>query len=338
MGEHPAGTLSALEPICQAVHLIPLADPSQLLPELPRSIGAYCAPAARELLARLGQEGGWDAAIFHFIYTAYFSQFFTCPCILEEHNVESQLFRQMASQEPERARWRAQALQIEAFENQWWPRFALRFAVSPSDQAVISRRCPSGRTCLAPNGSPVDEPLGRRSPEGPILFCGLLNYGPNVDAVNWLVGEIMPLVWQQRPATRLLIAGAHPAAGLVNDVRVQLIANPDDMTAVAQTCAVLAVPLRMGGGTRIKILDAMAWGLPIVTTPLGCHDLPVESERHLLVAEEAQFFAAALLRLLDDPELAEKLRQTARRRAEERCAWDDIWSAYEAELASLVAR
>ena len=337
MGEHGPESLSILNPLCQAVHLLPLARPGQLPANLPGAVGTYCSPAARELLPRLAQQS-WDAAVFHFIYTAWWSQFFTCPCVLEEHNIESQLFRQLASRQTESVRWRAQALQLEAFENQWWPRFPLRFAVSPSDQAVMQRRCPSGRTCLAPNGSPVEEPMRERLSKDRILFCGLLNYGPNLDGVGWLLNEIMPLVWRRRPTARVLVAGAHAPLGLTKDERVEVLANPDDMAAVAQTCAVLAVPLRMGGGTRLKILDAMAWGLPIVSTGLGCQDLPVEPGRHLLVAEGAESFALALVKLLEEPQLAEQLRLQARRRAEEKCAWEAVWTAYELELAGLVGK
>jgi glycosyltransferase involved in cell wall biosynthesis len=169
-----------------------------------------------------------------------------------------------------------------------------------------------------------------------LLFCGLLSYRPNQEAVRLLVEEIMPLVWRHSPQTRLVIAGAHPGPELSrltdSDPRLEVVANPGDMGAIADECSLLVVPLRLGSGTRVKILQALAWGLPVITTALGCEGLEVQEGSHLLVRESCEEIAQAILTLEQEPSKWDSLRREGRRRIEERYSWTGIWAALEEEL------
>ncbi|NJK53070.1 MAG: glycosyltransferase family 4 protein [Leptolyngbyaceae cyanobacterium SU_3_3] len=120
----------------------------------------------------------------------------------------------------------------------------------------------------------------------------------------------MPIVWQQDPTISFCIAGATPPEAILDltqDSRIQVVANPDNMSNVAKNCTLTIVPLRIGGGTRIKILHSMAMGLPVVSTSLGCEGLAIVDNVHLLIRDQPEAFATAILQLLSDQDLQKKV-------------------------------
>jgi len=139
-------------------------------------------------------------------------------------------------------------------------------------------------------------------------FIGSLDFRPNLQAVDWILDELWPLVLQRVPDARLLIAGSSPPERL----RPFVLADVDDATAFMQSVSVFIAPLFAGGGMRIKVLEAMALGLPVVATALGAGGIDVTHDHDILLAEDAVSFADAVVRLLREPDTASRIGAAAR--------------------------
>jgi glycosyltransferase involved in cell wall biosynthesis len=167
------------------------------------------------------------------------------------------------------------------------------------------------------------------------LFTGRLDYYPNLDAAFYLVREILPRIWHEDPGITAYIAGSFPPpelAALSAPPRLCVVANPVDMRDVALTAALAVVPLRLGSGTRLKILEALAWGLPVVTTAVGCSGLAVTDGREVLIRDDPSEFAAAVVQLLCAPERMAALRGNGRALVESRYSWEPILEYLDNEL------
>jgi glycosyltransferase involved in cell wall biosynthesis len=312
---------------------------------LPWPLYPYASTVVRDTLAPLRKEH-FDLLFVSNLFMAPHRALFPVPAVLDEYNSESDLVRQSAELcgtapgDRERTFLRATWLHLAQYEDHIWPSFPLRFMVSEKDLQEISRRCSTGRTVVVENGidasgTRYDPPAQSRT----VLFMGTLEYGPNVDAVLHFVSAILPLVRRRVPEVRLIVAGRHPAEEVRDAATapgVELIANPEEMGPIARRCALAVAPVRIGGGTRIKILHAMAMGLPVVSTTLGCEGLAVRDGLHLIVRDGPRAFADAVVALMGDPARAERLARSARALVEERYDWQPILKRMEDELISLV--
>jgi len=158
-----------------------------------------------------------------------------------------------------------------------------------------------------------------------LVFFGLMSYSPNADAVEYFSASIWPQIKRARPTARLWIVGANPppsVSHLHDGTSVIVTGYVDDLAALLAECGVVIAPLRIGGGTRIKILDAMAARKAVVSTSIGCEGLDVRHGEHLLVADSPGEFAQSCLGLMADRERREVLGSAARRLVEERYRWE----------------
>ncbi|MAG34791.1 MAG: glycosyl transferase family 1, partial [Dehalococcoidia bacterium] len=206
---------------------------------------------------------------------------------------------------------------------------ALTSAVSPDDAHVLSRL--AGRPVrVVPNGIKVAawRSVDRQQVEpGTLLFTGKLDYRPNVDALCWFCAEVLALVRAQHPAVRLLIVGRDPAPA------VRALAGPD-VTVVGEVpevqsyfsrAAVYVIPMRMGSGARIKLLEAWAAGVPVVATEAGAAGLAGLDGEHLLLGDDPETLAAQIGRLLENPALGHRLAAAGRTLVGARYDWSVIW-------------
>jgi glycosyltransferase involved in cell wall biosynthesis len=152
----------------------------------------------------------------------------------------------------------------------------------------------------------------------------------------------MPLVWQRQPELRLRLAGKFPPERLLelaaSESRVEWIANPPDMSSVAADCCLSLVPLRIGGGTRLKVLDSFALGLPVVSTRLGAEGHGARAAQHYWEADGAGAFAEGITSLWDRPELRLDLSRAGRAFVERHGTWDHSFAPLERELEAMVGR
>lgn len=316
---------------------------------LPWPLQWYHATGMRRILHGL-RAFDFDLAIVEHIFMAQYLDLICSCAVLQEHNIESQILKQFGElfqgrdgrllDERERAFWKAASMHMVNYENRTWPRFPLRTTVSEDDKNELERRCRLGKTVVVENGidteaiTPVPGTSSRT-----ILFMGTLEYSPNVDAVCWLTQSILPRIWDQDPSITLAIAGRNPPQfirRLASEPRIRVCPDPDDMSEIAKMCCLTVAPMRVGGGTRIKILHSMAMGLPVVSTSLGCEGLSVVDGRQLLIRDQPDQFAEAVLRLISDPALRNDLRTGARTLVEARYDWKPIFNKLEEEILLLV--
>ena len=265
--------------------------------------------------------------------------------LLDPQNVETERVATMAAALWPRPRGviaRLQQRPVRRYEERAAAGAGAIVAVSEADGAWFERWAP-GRVTVVPNG--VDcaaiRPREGDGAGGPVLFVGSLDYGPNVDGARVLLDEIAPRLTHR--GARIALVGSLPppqlrAAAQAAPVPVQVTGRVEEIAPWFRASRLLAVPLRIGGGTRLKIVEAMAHGLPVVTTSIGCAGLDVVHERDVLIADDPVAFARCVDRLLADDDLAAALAHRARRTVQERYDWRAIGDALERALGDLLAR
>ncbi|NLV75117.1 MAG: glycosyltransferase [Chloroflexi bacterium] len=260
------------------------------------------------------------------------------PIIFDDQNAEFQLQARAAQVAWRQERNLAKALysavqshRLRKLEHVVCTRADVVTVCSQEDAATLQRLDSSIRTVVLPNGidthliTPGSTPAPLQHPA--VVFTGKMDYRPNLDGISWFSSEIWPLVRQVLPEAQLYIVGQRPLpevqalhgqAGITVTGRV-----PEVLPYLAAADCIIA-PLRIGGGTRLKLLEAMAAGKPIVATALAAEGLHAESGAHLLLAEEPAAFAQAILAILNDRTLAESLGSQARAFVSQHYEWDRL--------------
>ncbi len=285
---------------------------------LPPSLWPFESNPLKQLLIEK-QKDGFQATLFDQLFSTCFADHSCGVPVLMEHNIESQILKRVAATaEGHRKRLiLAQFMALRAYEKRIWPEFPLRTCVSEVDAEVMRENCPTGEVAVVPNGVDLERARLLTLENSPrLLFVGALDYEPNQDAVQRLCTGIMPILWQRDPAFKLRVMGRNPSQEIADlmaaDSRLELMANVPQLEEPASECCMSVVPLRAGSGTRLKILEASAWGMPIVTTALGCEGLSPELIDCLCLAESDEALAEAVWELWNSPrrrfELAEKAR------------------------------
>jgi glycosyltransferase involved in cell wall biosynthesis len=257
------------------------------------------------------------------------------PAVLDLHNVYSLLVRRAAAEQARR--WSRLYLRREATLLDRTERRSVRsvdavFAVSEEEAQHFSALGPK-RLHVIPNG--VDcaayeaAPAGPRAPAPTLLYLGTMSWVPNANAALFLAREVLPRVRLRFPDARVQIVGRDPPAEVLalNALPgVEVTGGVPDVKPYLRAAHVLAVPLEAGGGTRLKILEAFASGLPVVSTPTGCEGLKAVHGEHLVVAERERF-AEGVISLLGGAAAAEALAERARALARARYDWNSIGEA-----------
>jgi glycosyltransferase involved in cell wall biosynthesis len=253
--------------------------------------------------------------------------------IIDSHDVHYDLARQVATSAASfgrrlhaRLNWRKlKREEIAAYEN------ADGVCVcSVADQQRLSKDAPAARTVVVPNAADVEGMQPRSSDPAPnadsVLFFGLLASVPNVDGLGFFVQDIWPRIVAVRPASQFLIVGARPAPELraLEGHGVTIVGPVVDLRPYLSRAAVVVVPLRLGSGTRLKILESWAMARPVVSTSLGAEGLEAVPGRHLLIADDPAEFAAAIIRILSEPQLAAKLGAAGRALVLESYSWHGV--------------
>jgi glycosyltransferase involved in cell wall biosynthesis len=251
------------------------------------------------------------------------------PILIDLHNVYSTLAQRVATEH--NSRWKRWYLRREAKLLECMERRAAHvpdqlFTVS-EDERLYFEKLGARNVKVVPNGVDCEVfqslPVGRVGQPPLVLYLGNMSWGPNVSAASFLARELLPPLLKRFPEARLRIVGRSPNAetrALASLSGVEVIGDVPDIKPYLGQASVLAVPLDSGGGTRLKILEAFAAGLPVVSTPVGCEGLGVRHGEHLLIAERDQF-ADAIGALFDDEELALRFAARARTLACQRFDW-----------------
>lgn len=263
------------------------------------------------------------------------------PVVCTHHDLESELLRRRAQRldRPALRRYvRLQADRIERVQRRLCPRFALNVMMSEVDASALRALAPAAATAVVPNGTDTEyfQPSGAESVAGRVVFVGPTFSHPNHDAVELLLREIWPRIRATDAATSLRLIGGNTSADRARyDAEPGVVALgsiPDIRPALAEAlCCV--VPLRIGGGTRLKILDAWAMGKAVVSTSIGCEGLEATDGEDILIRDAPDAFAEAVLQVVHDAQLRSRLERNARRTALKRYSWSlvgrRIRSAYD---------
>lgn len=276
------------------------------------------------------------------------------PSTLTHHNIESQLMARRAAKETNplaRLYLRNEAAKLRAYESAHCRDFDLNIVVSDADAQTLQSIVPGIHTQTVVNGVDVDyfrpAPAERGSTSEPaLIYTGGMNMFANRDAVMYFLREIWPTVKAGMPAVRFYAVGQDPPEEVLRiaaaDPQVIVTGYVDDIRPYVNRAAVYVVPLRVGGGTRLKVVDAMAMGKAIVSTRIGAEGIRVTEGRDVLLADEPQHFAETTLRLLRDPQARARLGAAARLLAEDAYSWDHVGAklqgAYESITSGKVRR
>ena len=253
---------------------------------------------------------------------------------LNAHNVEYQIAERMRDLEtslPRKLALGLHARNMRRFEARAFRDADMVLAVSGEDREQIDAMAGTGKAMLVENGvdvayyTPAGDPVGQGDN---LVFVGSMDWLPNIDGMKWFVRDMLPTIRGVRPKTRLTIVGRspHPDIRALHDpgAGVVVTGTVDDVRPFVREAGVVIVPLRFGGGTRLKILEAFAMGKAVLSTALGCEGILCEDNRHLRIEDHPQSFARRCLELMGDEAARRRLGMQGRDLALSRYSWDAV--------------
>lgn len=304
---------------------------ANLVSPLPYSVQVHNQPSLPAAIRKFAAANAVD--LWHCEWTPYaqsVGQALGGPWVVMAHNIESLIWQRYAENESHPLkRWyiRRQWRKYQRFEREAFARTRRLITVSDADADLAVREFGAPRVGVVENG--VDpqyfHPHDTRRDPDQMLFLGSLDWRPNQDAVRLLLERIFPAVRERHPQARLAIAGRRPPTWLVEQARPQagvtLHADLADVRPLLWGCGVMAVPLRVGGGSRLKILEALATQCPVVSTRVGAEGLCLEPGRHFVQVETVDQMAYALVSALQNPQPHRAMAVAGAGRVAERYHW-----------------
>jgi glycosyltransferase involved in cell wall biosynthesis len=266
------------------------------------------------------------------------------PAALTLQNLTWRYYRARAqvAGRPLRAAYALEARRWLRFDRRHLPGFELLIAMSEED-AAVARREFGVPVATIPNGVDTGAlraaPPAERATPPRLLFTGTLSYPPNADGLRWLLGEIWPRIRAARPDAELVVVGRDSPVAQSEVVTdgVTIAGWVPAMAPYFAAASAVLVPIRSGGGTRLKVLDGLASGRPVVSTSVGAEGIELRDGEDALLADDPDAFAAAALRVLADDTLAARVGAAGRRLAEQRYDWSGLGAALATALRGLVA-
>lgn len=294
------------------------------------TVSAYENAAFRARLEQLLRSERFDLIhVDSLDLSAYLPLVPSTSTVCVHHNVESALLRRRAGADSNvlrRAYLSLQAKLMEREERHWCPRVALNVTVSADDQRGLQRLAPGAAVAVVPNGVDVQAFQPGGPPVGGVVFVGGMTWFPNKDALEHFARDILPVLRAGGCNAAVTWVG-RALAGAVEAYREQgitLTGYVDDIRPFVADAACYVVPLRVGGGTRLKILDAWAMGKAVVSTSIGCEGLDARDGWNILIRDDARGFATAVQQVLSDADMRAALGTNARQTAEDTYSWDVI--------------
>ncbi|MDE0481984.1 MAG: glycosyltransferase family 4 protein [Candidatus Poribacteria bacterium] len=324
------------------VHLVPN---SSMLPRIsfktlfsaffkrqPITVARYNVPAYREKLRELLSAETFDLVHYEMFHIAQFYFETDLPRVLSQQNVDSAIWRRLQGETSNLfykfAYW-TQQIAFQHYERVISPQFDAVTCTSDIDAAVFQQHCAEEVVKVIPNGVDVTHYHPDFTSEAPahLIYIGSMDWYPNEDAVSFFVQQVLPQIQNSVPDTKFSIVGGNPSA------RVQKLGDREGVVVTGRVpeikpyfaeATVFVVPLRIGSGTRLKILEAMAMGKAVVSTTVGAEGLALRDGEEIFIADEPKAFAEAVTQLLIDPSLRRKIGENGRARVEQDYDWRNI--------------
>ena len=340
----PSDCMKALSKFCASADWLPMSQPDSGLYRYRTALRGLVSSHPYEVLwlrdHRLYQK------ILHLIRTHHFdvihfdtlglAQYMplanNCGTVLNHHDVQSALMRRRLENETNpllRQYWRMETRKLRRAEVRWGEAADVNFVCS-SDEATLLLGKDSGiNTAVVANGVDTEYFVPRRDPGGQtLLFCGSLDMYPNQEAMKYFFDCVWPNLRSRHEAIKMYVVGRQPPEWLkareASDDRVHVPGFVDDVRPYFQNATVCVCPIREGGGTRLKILDSLAMGVPVVGTSFACSGLRLKHERDLLMADGADEFVRQVGRLLGSADLRHRIAVSGRQSVEREYSWDVI--------------
>ena len=265
------------------------------------------------------------------------------PVVAVHHDVESALLRRRADVQTNawrRAYFLYQSARMEEVERRWCPRLALNVTVSDHDRDRVEQLAPGSRTLVVPNGVDTSEFTPGGGGGSGVAFVGGTNPFPNLDALQFFAADVLPHVRAavDVPVTWIGRASPEQQREYAEAHGIDLTGYVADVRPLLNAAACHVVPLRVGGGTRLKILSSWAMGKPVVSTSVGCEGLAARDGENILIRDQPAAFAEAIVRVLNDHDLRRRLGEQGRRTAEQLYSWDTVGRRMTAAYLALAHR
>jgi glycosyltransferase involved in cell wall biosynthesis len=318
-----------------------------LASQVPYVVRQYAAPQVRERVRELLREQRFDVVVCDFLFPCLnLPDRGPCPQVLFAHNAETMIWKRhfKVARNP---LWKLvtglEYWKMRRFESRRCNLFDHLIAVSDVDRRWFTEFIPVSRVSVLPTGVDLNYFRPSAVQENPrkLVFTGSMDWLANEDAILFFAEKILPLVLRAAPDVTLTVAGRNPTKKLKllarHNPRVHLTGTVPDVRPYVAEAAVYVLPLRVGGGTRLKIFEAMAMGKAMVSTEVGAEGLPIVPGTHLLIEDDPQNFAAAVVRLLRDDQLRRQFGQAARQLVESRYGWPEVGRTFRHILERVTA-
>jgi len=311
----------------------------------PYAVQKFTHPAVRRTVTQWLQQRRFDVAVCDFLSASLnFPHPLPSPCVLFQHNVETVLWRRMAQTETSlfhKLSYNIEAVKMERYERQALQRFHRVIAVSQQDGDEMLKLDSTCQITVVPTGVDTGQyqvaPPALATPPV-IVFVGSMDWEPNIDAVEYFCRQMWPTILAASPGARFQIVGRnpHPRVQALKSSSVEVTGTVPSVPEFLRSATVVVVPLRIGGGTRLKIFEAMAMGKAVVSTTIGAEGLDVTPGRDLILADDPERFAAAIIDLIRDSALRRKYEQAAAILAAH-YDWSEIATSFAEVLRQAVA-
>ncbi len=314
----------------------------RVLNPAPFAVSKFADLEIRRLLESWLGDHRFDVAVCDFLSASRnFPESLATPTVLFQHNVETALWQRMASAERNPARrliYAIEAAKMKRYERAALGRFHHTIAVSDNDRDQMLQMCPRCQVSVVPTGVDISQfevapPASGDPPR--IVFTGSMDWEPNIEAVVYFCASILPLILSEFPQARFQVVGRnpHPRIRRLAGDHVEVTGTVPSVADYLRDATAVIVPLLAGGGTRLKIFEAMAMGKAMVSTSIGAEGLPVNSGRDLILADDAASFAAAVRLLLRDARVRREYELAALQLARQ---YD--WSQIVPQFAAILSR
>jgi glycosyltransferase involved in cell wall biosynthesis len=305
---------------------------------VPAAVGRFRSDEMRRTIAELTSKIAFDSIVCDFLVPAI-----NFPSmqgvVLFQHNVESVIWErraQHAGNPAERAFMRLQARRMREFEKKTCVDAGAVIAVSQSDADLMKQMFGLSDVGWVATGVNIEYFARPPKVDGPahdLVFIGSMDWMPNVDGMQWFVREVLPLIRRQRPGVSLAVVGRNPPPEIQslahNEPGITVTGTVPDVRPYLWNGNVSIVPLRIGGGTRLKIYESMAAGTPVVSTAVGAEGLAAVPPREIRIADDAEGTARECLELLSHANAARQVSEAALRLVTERFSWDQVTDHFE---------
>lgn len=305
-----------------------------LIKFLPISAAGWYFPEMAELVRNTVSSDAYDIIVLESTLTGVYLPFVSrtrAVKVLDLSDLQAERTRRQASVLPlgmNKLMYLYDAKLYERFENKLIDRVDLVLTTSERERVLISKKHRNKNIRVVPNGVDCNSIRPLPMVDGSeLLFVGILDYLPNIDAVVFFAEEVLPRLRQKHPELKFRVIGRNPVpriSELNGREGLEITGEVDDLEPYYRRSSICVVPLRAGSGTRLKILEAMAYGRPVVSTSLGCEGLCVEHYKHLFIADTPQDMVTAIDTLLERKDITKKMVENARTLVETHYSWESI--------------